>query len=98
MRHECKVNERIPDEDFGVHFRGATDFSIVHRFRWDIEHGLPTWRDGLFFNPKGLASFSPALARFRESLHRVANKEDHNAEGVAYQRLMKEMKVQIKLN
>ena len=41
-------------------------------------------------NPKGIGSFSPALARFRERPNAgVATREGSNPERVAYQRLMK---------
>jgi hypothetical protein len=36
-----------------------------------LHFGLPIWFDGLFFNPKGIVSFSPALVRFREGLRWV---------------------------
>jgi hypothetical protein len=43
------------------------------------------------FNPKGIVSVSPALARLREGLRWVAAREGPNPERVAYQRLMEEM-------
>ncbi len=44
-----------------------------------------------FVNPKGIASFSPGLARFREGLPWVAAFTFHNPERVEYQRLMKQI-------
>ena len=38
-------------------------FAVFSGISWS---GLSTWCYGLFFNPKGIGSFSPALARFRE--------------------------------
>ena len=46
--------------------------------------GFQPGAKGRFFNPKGIASFSPALARFKEGLRRVANNQCHNTESVAY--------------
>jgi hypothetical protein len=40
-----------------------------------------------FVNPKGIASFSPGLARFREGLPWVVSFKFQNPEGVEYQRL-----------
>jgi len=40
--------------------------------QWNRKSGFPTWRNHLFFNPKGIASLSPALARFPEGLRWVA--------------------------
>jgi hypothetical protein len=45
----------------------------------------------LFVNPKGIASFSPGSARFREGLPWVAAFNFHNPEGVEYQRLIKQI-------
>jgi hypothetical protein len=38
-----------------------------------------------WFNPKGIASFSPRLARFREGLPWVIAGKPHNPERVVYQ-------------
>jgi hypothetical protein len=44
-----------------------------------------------FVNPKGIASFSPGLARFREGLPWVDAFKSHNPEGVEYQRLKEQI-------
>ena len=49
--------------------------------------GLPISCNGLFFNPKGIVSLSPALARFREGLRWVATRGGSNPERVVYKRL-----------
>jgi hypothetical protein len=40
--------------------------------QWNRKSGLPTWCNNLLFNAKGIASLSPALARFPEGLRWVA--------------------------
>ena len=44
-----------------------------------------------FINPKGIGSFSPGLARFREGLPWVAAFKFHNPERVEYQRFTKQI-------
>ena len=80
-----------PPSQLPIHEPLTTKTTVLRRFRWNNEHGVPTWCENHFFNPKGIASFSPALARFREGLRRVANNQCHNTESVAYQRLTKQM-------
>ena len=55
--------------------------TVLCCFRWNNGHGLPTRCNGLFFNPKGIASFSPALARCREGLRRVASRKRKTLKG-----------------
>jgi hypothetical protein len=62
---------------------------IPRRFQWKA--GRCLWRRHWFFNPKGIASFSPGSARFREGLPWVAAFNFHNPEGVEYQRLIKQI-------
>jgi hypothetical protein len=65
-------------------------FAVFSGISWS---GLPTWSNGLFFNPKGIGSSSPALARFIEGQRWVAQRKGFNPERVAYQRLMKEIQL-----
>jgi hypothetical protein len=60
-------------------------------FRWNYKWLFSTACPGAFFNPKGIASFSPGLARFRESLPWVAANNSINPERVEYQSLMKKV-------
>ena len=74
--------------------RGSRTVIVVpRRFQWNSRSGLPTWGSGLFYNPKGIGSFSPALARFIEGLRWVATREDSNPERVVYQRLMRKIQL-----
>ena len=65
-------------------------FAVFSGISWS---GLLTWSNGLFFNPKGIGSSSPALARFIEGQRWVAQRKGFNPERVAYQRLMKEIQL-----
>jgi hypothetical protein len=51
-------------------------------FSADSKSWLPTWRNGLFCNPEGIASLSPALARLREGLRWVVVSNVHTLKGL----------------
>ena len=52
-------------------------------FQWNNRCGPPACCHRLFFNPEGIGSLSPGLARFREGLPWVATVGLHNPERVA---------------
>jgi hypothetical protein len=73
----------------------ATDPLREKRF-FDVFDGIETARSAMcdknpLANPKGIASFSPGLARFREGLPWMEAIKFHNPERVEYQRLVKQI-------
>ncbi len=57
-------------------------FAVLRWFRCNNSSRFLTWRNGLFFNPKGIGSFSPALARLREGLRWVAKRKATTLKGL----------------
>ncbi len=66
-------------------------YQILPGFRWKDRCRISTPCNGPFFNPEGIGSFSPGLARFREGLPWVGVVKIRNPERVEYQILMNQI-------